>query len=655
MKIKTAAFLICLTTGFFPSVFASKVAAAVDITQLSLEQLMETEVVSAAKAPRSLARTPSAVFVISEQDIRRSTARYIPELLRMVPGIQVAQITKSKWAVSARGFNGSGANKLLVMIDGRTVYNPLYNQVYWDVQDLLFEDIKRIEVIRGPGGAVWGSNAINGVVNIITKHSDETEGVLLKGGGGSERQLGAARFGGGIGEDFTYRTTGKYFNEDNSAGGNDAMYLGRTNARADWELDESNSLMATGDYHYGEEDIYSQSALPTAPFLSNPFSDQTISGGHALLRWNHIFSETSNGTLQTYFDQTRREANFFGETRYTWDIEWDHRFSWGTRQELVYGFGYRLQADDTDGSFAASLDPENRTTDLLQGFIQDTIAIVQDHLWFTGGLKAEHNDFSGWEFMPSARLLWTPHEKHSFWTAFSRALRIPSRVNHDIEVNNWAVPGTRLSRFTGDTTRESERVLAYEGGYRVQIHKKVSADIAIFYNDYNNLISASSGGASFSENGYTVFPFRVDDGTTAETYGAELALNTQLVTWWNIQTAYTFLEMQVHADRGDVINSHFAEGQSPEHQLHFTSHMNLPANFELDAALRFVDRLNNTAVLTPSYWEMDVRLGWRPVEPLLLSVTGTNLFREQHLEFPDSAAHRPQVERAVYAEATINF
>lgn len=651
-KKKRSSFLEALGFGLLLLSFPAYAAApaAKGITQYSLEELMNVEVYSATKTARPLSKTATALFVIDQEDIRRSTAQSVPELLRMVPGLQVARTSANSWAISARGFNETLSNKLLVLIDGRSVYTPLHAGVYWDVQDLVLENIERIEVIRGPGGSLWGSNAVNGVINIITKHSAKTQGVLIKGGGGSERQEGALVVGQKAGKNLTYRTYGKYFNQQHSSGGHDAWHLWKVGMRADWEADENNSVEFHGNFYNGEEDLRSSQTLTTAPFTQTLSGDQELAGGHVMLKWDHLFSEHSSGSLKTYFDFTKRAQTIFREDRYTFDIEWDHRFLLGERHEVVWGIGYRMQGDDTRGSLTADFNPEDRITNLYQAFLQDTFTLIHDHLWFTGGVKLERNDFSGFEVQPTARLAWNPHPEHTFWAAFSRAVRIPSRLDHDLTLNAWLTPGTVLARLQGDTGRDAETLLSYEIGYRTQPHDRVSLDAAAFYNEYDHLLTVSTGPV-FAENGYTVLPVFLNDGAKGETYGVELSILTELAEWWQFETAYTFLQMQLHAAANPLVAPEAPEGRSPHHQIYMQSRMTLPFNLELDTALRFVDRL--PAQRVASYWQADVRLAWKAAENLEISVFGQNLLHRSQNEFNSSGT--PAIDRAIFGQFILRF
>lgn len=650
MKLLSLRFCSILAAGIFfsTSLYA---AEAAKFTSLSLEELMNTEVTSVTRSIRPLSQSAAAVTVITEEDIRRSGATAVPELFRMVPGMQVARITASQWAVSIRGFNSSLVTKLLVLVDGRTVYSPLHSGVYWDVQDLPLEIVERIEVIRGPGASVWGSNAMNGVINILTKKAKDTQGGLATGGLGTEQQDGSLRYGGKMNEKTFYRGYGRFFNRDSSFQGNDAWQMGQGGIRVDSELDEKNKLSFDGAYYNGEEDIRSTMTSQDAPFSEPLFADGALGGGHLLGRWEHTYSETSDSTLQIYYDQTHRDSVILDEIRYAGDIDWRHRFAIGERHEVVWGLGYRLNADKTKGTFTADFRPGSRVDNLYQFFVQDTVSLIQDKLWFTGGSRFEVNDYSGFEVQPTARLLWQPTQKQSIWGAVSRAVRIPSRVDHDLRIQVWSVPGTTLLRVEGDHDRESENLWAYELGYRVQPHKQFSIDVTGFINDYDNLTTLRLLGGNNPENGYMVTRYAIDDDMKGQAVGMEISTKTQVFDRLLINSGYTLLQIYLNAVADPFGTAEAPEGQSPEHQIFVNPRLDLPFDLELDASLRYVDALQRSRV--PSYWEMDLRLGWRPHERFEISVVGQNLFYNHHLEFPSTG--NSEQERAVYGKTAVKF
>lgn len=635
--------LVCMTS-------LQAESAATTLTQFSLEELMNMEVTSVSRTSQPLNQTAAAIYIINEEQIRRSSATKVPELLRMVPGLQVAQISASDWAITARGFNGALANKLLVMIDGRTVYSHLHNGVYWDVQDLFLEDIERIEVIRGPGASVWGANAVNGVINIITKHTKNTKGTVLKGWGGSHEQGTGARFGGKTGENFYYRGSGKFFNTESTFKGNDAWHMSRGGFRSDWQADPNDSLTFQGDYYNGVKDDRVTEVFEQNPFRMVRPSDTELAGGNFLTRWNHVYSPTSDSSLQIYYDQTNRQNVILDEIRYSADIDWQHRFWAGDRNEIVWGLGYRLLADRTKGSFAAFFDPSQRADNLWQAFLQDTITLVPARLWLTLGSKFEINPYTDFEFQPTARMLWQFHEHHSVWTAVSRAVRTPSRLDHDLVIQGWLTQGSNLGIAEGNPDMKPESLVAYEAGYRGQLHKRISLDVAAFINRYRNLRTLFLND-TFTRNGYDVTRYFLGNYARARTFGAELESKIHVLETLRFGLGYTFLRMIVRPGSDAFNTSQNGEKQNPDHQLFFKTYWNPIKNVEIDPQIRYVDALKNFRI--SAYWEMDLHVAWHVTKNLELSVIGQNLFHNHHMEF--SSATSSGINRAVYGKATLKF
>jgi iron complex outermembrane receptor protein len=514
-----------------------------ELKQLSLEELMGVEVTSVSKKEEKLFDAAAAIYVITQEDIRRSGATSIPEALRNVPGLEVVRLNANTWQISARGFVTT-ANKILVLIDGRSVYTPLFAGVFWDVQDTLLEDLDRIEVIRGPGGTLWGANAVNGVINIITKSAKETHGWLLTGGGGTEeRAFGGARYGGKLGENARYRFYAKYFNRDDMVfpDGRDAAdqwQMGQGGFRVDWDASEKNLLTLQGDLYVGE--VGGQVvASPTPPFLS--MTDASVGGGNLLGRWTHHVSDISNVQLQVYYDRTeRRIPGFFSEDRDTFDVDVQHRFPWGRRHDIIWGIGYRYTQDKVDSSFSVSVDPAQRATDLLSLFMQDDITLLPNRLRLTLGSKFEHNDFSGFEIQPNVRLAWTPSARQTVWAAVSRAVRTPTRLELDIHLSAVQIPSMPpiVLRVFGNPDFVSEELLAYELGYRVQPYPRLSLDIAAFYNVYDNLLSLEGPGPPQLSPPVVVIPFTQANKLQGETHGVEVLANYHLADWWRWQVGY---------------------------------------------------------------------------------------------------------------------
>lgn len=646
-----------------------------ELRDFSLEELMQIDVVvtSAAKKAQTLFNTAAAVFVITQEDIRRSGVTNIPEALRMAPGVQVAHIDANKWAISIRGFNGRFANKLLVLIDGRSVYTPLFSGVFWNEQDLPLEDLERIEVIRGPGATLWGVNAVNGIINIITKSAKDTQGKLITAGAGTEeRGFVTARYGGML-SDAYYRIYAKYFKRDNAvdlegASGNDEWDIGRGGFRLDWEFSTADAVTFQGDIYDGNAGQTLTQASLAPPFFQINDSDIVLSGGNLLGRWQHILSPSSQLGLQLYFSREKRATSDFFEQRLdTVDIDFQHEFQLGEKQEIIWGLNYQYNHIASEGSFAVSLEPNDSDLNRFSAFLQNEIALLPEQLRLTLGSKLEHNEFTGFEVQPNARLLWTPHPRHALWAAASRAVRTPSiaernaRSNQQVFFGPSSLPNTSplVGSLIGNRDFDSESVVAFELGYRSQPKDRLFADIALFYNLWNDLRTTEPI-AVFPEISplppHVVIPFSVSNKMAGESYGAELVVDWQLTDRWELSAAYSYLDIQLHPDDDSRdITAEAAEGQNPHHQFSLRSSFALPKGLELDLWLRYVDNL--PALNIDSYTTLDARLGWKLRSNLEFSVVGQNLLNKQHPEFiPEFRAVQPtQVERGIYGKITWHF
>ena len=620
-----------------PSTNAARVPAESGVAQLkklSLEELMDIEVTSVSKHPERLSETASAIQVITQEDIRRSGATRLPEALRLASNLEVAQIDSRRWAISARGFNSPFSNKLLVLIDGRTVYTPLFAGVFWDVQDTLLEDIDRIEVISGPGATLWGANAVNGVINIITKDAKDTQGALLAGGGGTELNgFGGMRYGGALGPNLQYRVYGKYFDRDGTVlpDGRDASddwHMGQGGFRMDWDASEGNAFSVQGDGYDGR--------------ISQAGADSIdVSGANVIGRWSHTFYEGSELTLQLYYDRTHRDIpGQFSEDLDTYDVDFQHRFPLGERHDIVWGLGYRLIEDDVSNSPAVEFLPPQVSRQWFSGFVQDEIALVKDRVHLTLGTKIEHNDYTGFEFQPSGHLAWRLSEQQTLWSAISRAVRTPSRIDRELFVR---VDDPDL-RIDGGPDFDSEELLAYELGYRFQPFSRLALSLAAYYNDYDDLRSRENRPADVVE---------LANGLEGESYGVELTADYRATDWWRLRAGYTELRIDLRPKPGSTDTTRGSnESNDSEHQFSLRSSLDLPGHWELDAAFRYVSRIDNQQV--PAYGELDVRLGWRPSPELEFSIVGQNLLHDHHVEF--GALPTPaEIERGVFAKVLWRF
>jgi len=595
--------------------------------------------------------------------IRRSGARSIPEALRLVPGVNVARVNGNRWAISVRGFNDMYANKLLVQIDGRCVYTPAFSGVFWDQQDVLLEDVERIEVIRGPGATVWGANAVNGIINIITKRARDSQGAFIQGGGGTEeRDFGAFRYGGRAGESLYYRVYGKAFECDGGfrqGGAGDDWHQGQIGFRMDWEPNPCTTVTLQGDYYEGTSGQRFDGRLPVPPFIeSGVYSDEKPSGSNVLLRCTRQIDEDSDWAVQLYYDRAARPApdvDYF-EHYETFDLDYQHRFPLAYRHALIWGFGYRNVRNASDGNYIVSFDPAIRSFGTISYFVQDEIELREDLLYLTLGSKFEHNDFSGFEFQPTVRLLWTPSARQTVWGSISRAVRTPSRLDQDMRVlaapvgMSFVPPGATFMRIEGDPAVESEELLAYEIGMRAQPTDRFWWDLALFYQDYDDLVHAVPA---------TPFPpppalppayWRMvyANAMQGETYGCELAATCQVNPCWKLQAGYSYLTMHLRSVVASEAEQ--VEGESPENQFYLQSGWDFGPGLQLDMIWRYVDSL--PALDVPSYLAMDVRLAWLPSETLELAVVGRHLLDSAHPEFYAAAPYRSEVESEVYGTVT---
>jgi iron complex outermembrane recepter protein len=640
-----------------------------DVSQLSQVRVagttgsasLDMPVSSVSRQDSTVGRSPAAVFVITNEMIRRSGAKEIPELLRMVPGVDVARIDSNKWAVTVRGFNGRFANKLLVRIDGRDVYTPLFAGTFWDVQDVLLEDVERIEVIRGPGATVWGANAVNGVINIITRNAKNTQGVYLESGGGTyERGFTSARYGGQSGDDLSYRVYGKWFDRGDGflpAGEpNDAWNQSRGGFRMDWSASAADTVTFQGDYYNGYcGDRFVTPQFTTFPYYSMNRDNTHVTGDNAVLNWKRVLDEDSDWTAKIYYDNTKRHfiPYSFNEDRDTLDIDFQYRFPVADRHELITGCEYRNTQDRIAGNPPIFfLTPSSQSIQLFSGFVQDEITLSEDQWYFTVGSKFEHNTYTGFEYQPTARLLWTPDKKHSLWGAVSRAVRTPSRGEEGCQLIQPPIGYTPKPIFPvimGNTGLVSEELMAYEMGMRSQATEAFSWDLAVFYNKYSKLIAPVPVGWD-EQTGAIFIPTLLMNEMRGDTYGFELAATYKINENWRLQPAYTLLVMNLRPVPGTPVAENY-NGESPRNQFYIQSSWDLGRDWELDVTGRYVDSLASSGV--PSYVVADARLAWRANKNLELSVVGRNLFNGNFAEYGNDyliGTLRTEVQPEVYGQ-----
>lgn len=636
-----------------------------DLTRLSLEELMDVQVTSVSKGAEDYSKAASAIFVITQEDIRRSGFNTIPEALRMVPGMQVAQIDSSTWAISSRGFNSRFANKLLVLIDGRSVYTHVFAGVFWDKQDLVLEDVERIEVIRGPGGTLWGANAVNGVINIITKDAHKTTGGQVSAGGGSlDHFIGSIRYGEKINDNTAVRVWGKYYNRDNldDLQGNsapDEFNTERGGFRVDWDDYKSNSFTFQGDVMQGKfagKTSNAVAALGLPSTTTEIVGDAHVSAANLIARWKHRFSDTSDMALQLYYDRDHRESRVMKEMLIdTYDVDFQHRFKLAESHEILWGLGHRFMHDSFANSIGISYIPDNNLNYISNAFVQDKITLIESELYFTLGSKLSLNNFTGFEFQPSARMAWTPNDRHTVWAAVSRAVRTPSRSGDSGRFNAAVVSGAAVV-IQGQKDFESENLIATELGYRLRPHNRLFVDVAAFANIYRDGHSFEVE-STINHGTYFEIPVVSRNRLDGETYGVEMAATLDATDWWRLNGSVAWFQMDLRKDAISTDqNVAGFEGNDPEWQASLRSHMDLPSNWEFDQMLYYVDALKSQQV--KSYIRLDLRLGWRPVKNVELSLVGQNVLDSQHQEWGDDRIQtndRNLIEHSIFGKMTLTF
>lgn len=690
-----AALLVAATPGYAADPLAESEPSTDSLADMDLESLMNVDVTSVSKREGKLGTAPAAIYVITGDDIRRSGVRSVPEALRMAPGVEVAQIDANKWAISIRGFNDQYANKLLVLMDGRSVYTPTFAGVYWDVQDTMLEDIDRIEVIRGPSATLWGANAVNGVINIITKKAKDTQGLLLSGGwGNEERGFGEGRYGFSIGDNIQMRVYAKGFDRDSfwdsrlDDHGGDEWDQVRAGFRADIDAGKTQATVQ-GDIYTGNsggrihaitQGVATRDTL--APPLQRVFDDDAaLNGGNLLTRFSHEFSERSTAQLQLYYDRTYRRDFTVGETLDTFDVDFQHDYGLNEWWRALWGSEYRFSHSRTNGSIPVFLVPEERNSQFVTGFLNNEFSVTDELKLFLGGL-GEYNSYTGWEIQPSGRFAWAPSERHTVWGAVSRAVRTPSEADDDVRLLADAISATPvdltpfglpmtvtlplIGEATGRRNFKSENEWAGELGYRFFPLRTLSFDVTGFYSHYDDLRSIEPGSptlgtflaalSTFSATGAipgipvpAFFKNKVD----GHTYGAELAAQWQVMKPWKLGMTYSFLQIHLENDKDSSAGttSSLTSGGSPSNMIGLTSYLDLPMRFEWDASLKYTD--NVAAQQVGSYFRLDSRLAWRPIESVELALVGLNLLDSKHEEWGSSIFYNTtKVQRSFYGQAT---
>ena len=587
-----------------------------ELSELSLDELANVEIISVSKTAQPLNDAAAAIYVITHEDIVRSGATRIPEILRLAPNLQVARIDSTNYAISARGFNGTVADKLLVLIDGRTVYAPFFSGVFWDGQDVPVENIERIEVISGPGATLWGANAVNGVINIISRKASDTPGGLLELGYGNIERRGSLQYGGKARDDLSYRAYVQGFSEqpsDAADGSNakDGWHKKQTGFRTDW-TPSSDLFTLQGDVYNGAQD-----QLVGA--------DGEMVGGNLLGRWNRALDAGATLQVQLYYDYFERTTPTAADYLHTYDLDIQHSFAWGERQQIVWGGGYRIMRDrfpiTATGPTEQRFDPERRTLTLANIFGQDNIALTSA-LKLALGLKLEDDPYSHVEPLPSARLSWKASDKDLWWAAISRAIRAPSRLDEDfVQTQNGAVV-----LQGGDF--KAEKLTAYEIGYRAQPSPRATLSVSTFYNVYKDLRSFETSPQSI----IAPYPLTIQNRLEGETYGFETWASYRINDWWNISAGYNWLREHLHFEPGSsVIGGVDIAGNDPNYQFSLRSSMNFSSAVTLDFDVRKIAALPDPP--SASYTELNARLGWAVSNTFDIALVGANLLHPQHEEF----------------------
>jgi iron complex outermembrane recepter protein len=628
------------------------------LTHLSLEELSAIVVTSVTKEPEEVWRTPAAIYVLTRDDIRRSGVISIADALRLVPGVEVAQIDASRnWVVGIRGFGDQFSKSVLVLIDGRSVYTPLFAGVEWSTQETLLEDVDRIEVIRGPGGTVWGSNAVNGVINIITQSAAATHGVYARAGGGSvEHAVGSVRAGGAA-STVDYRAYGEGFlfgpqfhTEDTDY---DRRHTGQGGFRLDWRRSDRDTVTVHGDAYkgvLGESVRVATFAPPGTSLLRGP---EDVDGENIVAKWQRDLGNGSDFFVQTYFDRTYRLGLDFGETRDTFDVDFIRHRPIGARHDLIWGAGLRLSPSTFIQTVSASdFQPHDLTSTIYSGFVQDTIDVTHT-ISLVAGVKVERTNYTNGEVQPSVRLLWARGDQTA-WGAITRAVRTPSRIDEDIRVAIFAAAAPPLyAILAGNPAIAPEQVVSMEAGYRALVGPRVYVDVSAFHNQYDNLVDLGAAMSSSQETDglrYTAITFPWANGIRGTTNGIEIAPSADLGSAWRLKGSYSYLHLDLENKAGntDVNTLAMLQNDSPHHTAIVDSQVDLPHGWRVDGVYRFVSARTFGGV--PAYQTADLRAAWRIGQRIELSVDGRNLLQPHHAEWARDPGPTVDILRSIYGQ-----
>lgn len=638
-----------------------------DLTELSLEELLDIDIQVTARKGETLRESSAAVYIINRDTIRRSGATTIPEILRLAPGVEVTRFGSGKWGVGIRGFNGGTfTNRLLILVDGRSVFSPAKIGMYWDTLDTLIEDIERIEVVRGPGTALWGANAFNGVINIVSRHSQETQNSLVSvGGGDEEKWFASARIGGAIGGG-TARAYIKAFERDDAArfdGGDN--HDGWTSMRGGLRYDrgelETGTLSLILDAYRGSEG--EELLLPdlSSPTLENLFASSLEYSGQSIqAKWQQQASTQSLYEVTFSADHSERKDTLFDLSVNSYELNFQHNFQHSPRQQLIWGSGARYTKDHLPTQYI-QFSPERREYGVVSAFAQYEYRLPSKNLRLIAGSKIEHNDFSGLEMQPNARIAWTPNPRHNIWLAVSEANRTPSRTEHDsiidfryVEVDQGVI---LLGQIQGSHGFEAEKLRSHELGWRWQKNSAISVDVALFYNEYTGLRTVEpTQPIPISETPpQLLLPLVASNTANAKSWGGELVFTAALHKMWQLEFHYSHIQIFVDPRGSGDPDAANAEGESPQHRATLQSSWTLPGNTELSATLRYVDDVDGLDI--DDYRELDLMLSKQVSPQLTLSIAGQNLLDKAHQEYVDKLIGTPrsEVERSAHIKLTWEF
>ncbi len=638
------------------------------ILTMSIEDLMDVEVFSVSKRKQQIGTIASAVSVIDENEIRQSGARSLPEILRLIPGVQVSQINATNWAVSIRGSNGQFSNKLQVLIDGQSVYSFGFSGVFWNDIDIPIEQIKRVEVLKGPGGAIWGANAVNGVINVITKNSAETQGThLTLGGGNYKESLAMARHGFELSENNTGRIYVKQERQapsrtENNEHGYDGATDIATGVRFDLKPTDEDTILLKADVFNSVGTLETVGATGFIPTTVKREINTTIV--RMFGKWDHALSNTSEFSGQLDVSREDREYSITSLVTDTLNLGLQYNLHFGDSQELTIGTDYRHVHDDAaDGTFLR-FDPNQRNHDIMGLYVQHQIDLIPDSLTFTSGLRLDRNDFTGWEYQPNLRLIGRPSESHSVWGSYSRATRTPSRVENDMRFVNGLVPietlkSNALLEIQGSTSTQSENLTAYELGYRFVPRKNISVDLASYYFQYDDLTTIAIQGDPTvdisSGEPRIIIPLGASNAATGSAYGGEVSLRYNPTDWWRASLGYSYIETESSYDQSTQDIFLNPNSFTPKHAVIFRTGVTVLRDIELDSTLRYVGSTQDN--LVDPYFQLDVRIGVPLAPNVLFAIVGQNLISDKHREFSSISPNPVQVDipRGVYGKITWTF